>query len=170
MIIYIILYISFLVVPIGIVCICKHIYPHIFRSYKEIFSKIYILLLAILILFLLIKIFGILPNIDMNTWIGNFYLHSIWWGVACSILFLYIMKCTNIYIHWFIRFLIFIGFLCTLWVCNELAEFGLEYFRLGSIKFMSPTPLDTRLDLFANTIWWITWFIFTQVFLRSDNK
>lgn len=170
MILYNILYFSFLLVPFLLVALWIYIYPNFFKPYSEIFKNLYILIIATIVLYLTIKILIYLPNIDINNWIGNFYLHAIWWWVICSILFLYIANCTSIYTPRITRFIIFFMFLCTMWICNELLEFSLEYFRLWWVWAMSASPRDTRQDLFANTVWGIIWFIITQFFYNTNNK
>lgn len=166
MILYYIVGILFFVLPFLGVLIWKYIYPQIFVSYKDIIKNSYILLIAIAILSVTVNVLIWLPNIDMNSWVGNFYLHAIAWWVPCALMFLYIIRCINIYIPYIARILMFFMFLCTLWVSNELLEFLLEYMRLWT---MQSWWWDTRQDLLANTVWGMIWFVTTQYFYDKTN-
>jgi hypothetical protein len=78
---------------------------------------------------------------------GNFLMHMTG-GVASTILFVYTCKTLRLSWNWRLSTLLLLGFVSTLGVLNELAEYLYELLDLG---IMSLDRQDTWRDFVANT-------------------
>jgi hypothetical protein len=78
---------------------------------------------------------------------GNFALHASG-GFASTLLFVYFMQTLRITFNWRLTTVLLFGFVCTLGVLNELAEFAVELLGLLTMSFDSQ---DTWRDFVANT-------------------
>ncbi len=96
--------------------------------------------------------------------IGNFFYHAIGGGVTTTLLYVYLLKTYGLHYSWRVELALLYGFVSSLGVINELAEYAGEFaIRVGLFSWDSH---DTWRDLAANTAGAIlAWLIY-----RSYSK
>ncbi len=95
---------------------------------------------------------------------GNFLLHASG-GVSSVFLFIYLLKALKLKFNWRLATLLVFGFVSTLGVLNELAEYVFELLDLGILSFDTH---DTWRDLVANSSGALcTWLIYILLHRRQ---
>lgn len=101
---------------------------------------------------------------DNNT-TSNFVLHASG-GVSSVLLFVYLVKTLRLHFSWQLATVLMFGFVSTLGVLNELAEYTGELLGFGPFSFDAH---DTWRDLTANSVGaMLTWAIYS--FVKNSQK